>query len=375
VPFLEFGENFIDQICQEPHRIPNVFSFFLPEFQTAGPIQQANLVAPEGQVLTSPRIVDSVNGLVALSKWGLSDCFGGFGTETNCRYSFDAERIRSLATASLTFDVETTDAVTLVNELATLMTSGRLSQYARRIATDAITGISNTATAMDYARQIIATSPEYHATGTVRHLMSTRPPIAQQSEESIEEYKVVLYIMLDGGMDSFNLLAPHTCSMQNSQGQTLREQYEAERSSIAMSEAERTRIVSANGQPCSEFAIHENLPVVERLYNDGDLAFFSNIGLLDEPVTKESYFRTTELFSHKNMQDALQRIDPWDTSTGTGILGRTADRLAAKVRNIRLACKSKFTNCMYYRGFPSSQSQLKILQLPRLVFQDSPLSL
>ena len=357
VPFLQFGDSFYDQIGQEPHRIPNVFSFFLPEFQTPGPIQQAGLTAPEGQVLTSPRIIDSVNGLMSLSKWGLSDCFGGFGTETDCRYtdnfSFqqDADGIRSLATASFSDVVENTDPAAMVDELATLMTAGRLSRYARDTIVEVVSS-APTATALDYAGQLIVTTPEYHSTGIVRHQESERPPLETQSSGSAVPYKAVVYVMLEGGMDSFNMLAPHTCGTRNSQGQTLREQYEGERTSIAMSDSERTRIISAQGQPCSEFAIHQNLPVVERLYNDGDLAFFANIGVLDEPVTKESFFRTTELFAHNIMQEALQRIDPWSVSAGTGILGRTSDRLADKVRKVSVKFGTPLTPCQGFSVQP-----------------------
>ena len=35
-PFVEFGVDLQDAIGQEPHSLPNVFSFFLPEFSPAG---------------------------------------------------------------------------------------------------------------------------------------------------------------------------------------------------------------------------------------------------------------------------------------------------------------------------------------------------
>ena len=48
-PFLRFGQNLLDAIGQEPHKLPNVFSFFKPEYKPAGRIASAGLVSPESQ--------------------------------------------------------------------------------------------------------------------------------------------------------------------------------------------------------------------------------------------------------------------------------------------------------------------------------------
>jgi len=73
------------KIGQMAHDIPSVFSFFLPEYSLQGPIDRASLVAPEGQVLTSTRIVDSLNAYLSLIKYGLSQCWGGF---RSCTYMY-----------------------------------------------------------------------------------------------------------------------------------------------------------------------------------------------------------------------------------------------------------------------------------------------
>ena len=57
----------------------SVFSFFLPEFKTYGRVGDAELVAPEGTLLDMPKIVALMNGLFSLVKYGLSNCYGGFG--------------------------------------------------------------------------------------------------------------------------------------------------------------------------------------------------------------------------------------------------------------------------------------------------------
>jgi uncharacterized protein (DUF1501 family) len=65
------------------------------------------------------------------------------------------------------------------------------------------------------------------------------------------------------------------------------------------------------------------------LFNDGDLLFFANTGVLTKETDKENYWRDTEtqLFAHNFMQQAAQRIDPLKAEDGTGILGRMRDAL------------------------------------------------
>ena len=48
-PFLNLGQNLLDSIGQEPHKLPNVFSFFKPEYKPAGTIASAGLASPESQ--------------------------------------------------------------------------------------------------------------------------------------------------------------------------------------------------------------------------------------------------------------------------------------------------------------------------------------
>lgn len=331
--FAEFGERFPDMTGQSAYEVKSVFSFFLPEYTPTGPIQKAGIVSPESQLLTGPKIIDSVNGLLSMIQWGLSDCFGGFGLETDCRWIDDyhvddVDEIRSLGSGHLTRTPSGASAVEVIDELSVLMTAGRLSPESKSSLAAIIEGEINPTAAFVHAQQLIALSPEFHATGQVHRTGNERPapPIVEPGET--QPYRAVVYMLLDGGVDSFNMLVPHTCSSRN--GKNLREQYDSLRTTIAMTDDERTRIIAATGQPCSEFAVHQDLPVIERLYNDGDLSFFANVGVLDEPITKTDYFRTTELFGHNTMQKAAQRIDPWGLSAGTGILGRLSDKLKDK---------------------------------------------
>ena len=77
-PFVDFDTSMNLKIGQMAHALPNVFSFFSP-FYTTGALADASLVAPESQVMTGPKTIDFLNGLLSLIKYGLSSCLGGLG--------------------------------------------------------------------------------------------------------------------------------------------------------------------------------------------------------------------------------------------------------------------------------------------------------
>ena len=57
-----------DSIGQMAHEIPSVFSFFLPEYSSPGPVMRASLVAPEALLL--PSSLGLLNGMLSLVKFG-----------------------------------------------------------------------------------------------------------------------------------------------------------------------------------------------------------------------------------------------------------------------------------------------------------------
>lgn len=356
--FIEFGERFKHQIGQFAYEFPNVFSFFLPEFSPPGSLGNAGLVAPEAQVMTGPKVVDSLNGLISLIQWGLSDCFGGFGTRTECHWLDDfgadfIDEFESLSSGALEYIPSSSSLEAAVDEMTLLLTAGRISPTTTSVMLDAV-GDQPSDNVYRSIQELISVSPEFHATGLVSRDGNLRQSEVKEAPDSSEPYRALVVMLLDGGVDSHNMVVPHSCSRRNENGQNLREQYEFIRTSIAMTDDERTRIVSAKGQPCSEFAIHQDLPVVERLYRDGDLSFFANVGVIDEPITKDDFYRTTELFAHNKMQEEAQRVDPWGTSPGTGVLGRLNDKLISGV-SIDVCLCFDGSNGYFPQGF-SSQS-------------------
>jgi uncharacterized protein (DUF1501 family) len=335
IGLIDFDVSINTKIGQMAYAFPSIFSFFSPFF-TSGNLGEASLVVPEAQVMTGPRIVDSLNGLFSMIKFGLSSCHGGLGryqwwTYYDCsKYTVGSVNDGSLG--NLTFLPKINMTVeNITDELATLLTAGRLSYSNRDIVNQIINSESNRNTGLLKAQQLIVMSPEFHATNIIRKSGDIRqdPKAPTPSNKS---YKAIVHVFLEGGMDSFNMLIPHTCSQTNSEGQTLLQQYNAERTILAIEPYERTRVINAVGQPCSQFVINKDLEIVERLYKAGDLAFFANVGVLNQPVTPDDYYLKTKtaLFAHNMMQEETQKVDPYEKAPGTGMLGRMCEVLKKK---------------------------------------------
>jgi uncharacterized protein (DUF1501 family) len=331
--FIDFDVNVYKRIGQMAHAIPNIFSFFLPEHKPPGPVALASLASPEGQVITGPRTINFLNGVFSLIKFGLTSCLEGFGRYqwwdyNNCEeYTLGGSNKGVLGKLNYSPATSST-ASTYIDELAMLLTAGRLSTSSRKLITIVVAAEPNRKMAVMKAQQLIALAPEFHSTNIAQKSGATRPEL-ESPTPSTKPYKAVVYLLLDGGMDSFNMLVPHTCEVANGDGQTVLEQYYSERTSLAVGEGERSLVINAANQPCSQFVVHPDLEVVFRLYNEGDLAFFANAGVLNRPVTKDNYYQRTKtaLFGHNTMQDEAQKIDPYDGAPGTGILGRMCDVL------------------------------------------------
>jgi hypothetical protein len=262
----------------------------------------------------------------------MGPCFGGLGSGTagiQCA-SFEAGKY-ARNWGRLTYTPSSASAEDVINELAALMTAGRLSAASRQSILKVFQSEPVRALAVIKAQSLIAASPEFHSTNIVRRSGKTRP-LPTSPKPSTKEYKAVVYVTLSGGVDSFNMPVPHTCRSNNTNGQNLREQYNAERTTVAFTDDERTRIIDASGQPCEQFAIHPSLEIVERLYKEGDLAFFANAGVLNAPVTKKNYNRFHP--NHSSLITTpcgvrLRRRIHSEKAPGTGALAPRRDVLAA----------------------------------------------
>ncbi len=141
-------------------------------------------------------------------------------------------------------------------------------------------------------------------------------------------YKALVCILLAGGSDSFNTLVPLDADAYGA--------YSATRSNLALPQNSLLGLSPlVGGQP--NLGVHPAMPEVQQLFNNGRLAFVSNVGTLVQPTTREQFMNESVplplgLFSHAD------QIQQWQTSvpqsrSAYGWGGRVADILQSMNAN------------------------------------------
>ena len=102
----------------------------------------------------------------------------------------------------------------VVDELSTLLTSGRMSNRNRQVVVDALSNAyantNNPRKALLVAQQLIVSSSEFHTTSLPKNSHKERETTNTfTSTKSCKRYKAVVHLVLEGGMDSYNLLGKH----------------------------------------------------------------------------------------------------------------------------------------------------------------------
>lgn len=325
--------NMISKIGQEPIATPNVFSFFSPDYANPGAVNDASLTSPESQILTAPNIVGFLNGMMSMVDTGLNKCFGGFGLKSvnNCNQwnRMDPERY---ARGTLAFTPQGTNATDIVNELTLLLNGGRLSSSSRVAIETAYNEAGNADKALRMVQKLMLMTPEFHTTSVFKTISEDRPePVLP--DPPTNPYKALVYVNLDGGLDSYNVLVPHSqCTDESGAAKDMFAEYYNVRMPIGVEKGTLFPINVPTGQVCRTFGVHQKLPSVRTLYNDGDLGFFANLGVLQQPVTNKEQFRQlnskTALFAHNTQQEEINSVDIYDDAAGIGVGGRIADILS-----------------------------------------------
>lgn len=142
------------------------------------------------------------------------------------------------------------------------------------------------------------------------------------------QYKALVCLLLEGGMDSFNMLMPTTASEYDVYANT--------RSNLATPNFDcndpnnPNNIRPLGNDPCnSTHGVHPMMENMQSLYNEGKLAFISNVGTMVEQVTKANIWNSNlplGLFSH------IDQVAHWQTGVpherlATGWGGKMADLL------------------------------------------------
>ncbi|MEO0774910.1 MAG: DUF1501 domain-containing protein [Bacteroidota bacterium] len=152
---------------------------------------------------------------------------------------------------------------------------------------------------------------------------------ALESEaDTANDYKALVCILLAGGNDSFNMLVPTESSAYAD--------YATTRSNLALAPNSLLPLQpTGSNQP--QLGLHPAMPEVQGLFNNGRLAFVTNVGTLVEPTNKTQFFNGSArlplgLFSHAD------QIQQWQTSvpqsrSAYGWGGRMADILQSMNSN------------------------------------------
>jgi uncharacterized protein (DUF1501 family) len=155
--------------------------------------------------------------------------------------------------------------------------------------------------------------------------------IASRARANGEDFKALVYIFLDGGNDSFNMIAPQGAG-------SLRQRYEEGRRNIALAadDLHSLSLLSPpqiyGGESYSEFGMHPACNELANLFNNGELGVVCNAGPLVEPTTRSQVLNNTanlppRLFSHADQQRQFQSEPQEPFRFGWG--GRLAELLSA----------------------------------------------
>ncbi len=226
------------------------------------------------------------------------------------------------------------DSNEVIDELSTLLTSGRMSATNRRIVREAYSHTYATSNdrsyALQIAQQLILVSAEFHSTGLAKNSPRKREVASVVGKKTCNQYKAVVHLILKGGMDSYNLLVPHSQCQTESQGNygvamfsgvmvytiilllflctVSYEQYKNVRGSVAVDHSSLLKInADGSSQPCKIFGVHPNMPFLKDLYDQKDASFIAGVGVLSEPVDKANYLSRTKstLFSHEDSRSFM----------------------------------------------------------------------
>jgi len=178
--------------------------------------------------------------------------------------------------------------------------------------------------------RLMTAASEFHSSNVNQPTTTKRTVQAVQSTSG-RGFKGVVVLFLQGGVDSFNLLVPHSdCGATD-----LYKEYSDIRGNVALSKADLLGIdVPAGTQPCKRFGVHPAMPKVKKLYDEGDAAFIANAGAMVEPMTKSEYLAKSKqlppsLFAHNVMQRSAQTVHAQYASSD-GVLGRIIQALQSQ---------------------------------------------
>ncbi len=163
------------------------------------------------------------------------------------------------------------------------------------------------------------------------------------AEENADDYKALVCVVLNGGIDSYNVLIPRGT---NTTGDNGFNEYKAIRTDLGLNSANELlalnnpNMVGIRGlnSAYNSFGLHPTMIGMQQLFNTGKMAIMSNIGTLVEPIMHaDEYENSTKkiplgIYSHSDQLMQWQTSVP-QSRNAVGFGGRLADLLHATNTN------------------------------------------
>ncbi|ELB1500948.1 DUF1501 domain-containing protein [Vibrio alginolyticus] len=140
--------------------------------------------------------------------------------------------------------------------------------------------------------------------------------------------KSLVFIMLDGGNDSYNMLVPTSDKHYR--------EYKETRSNLALAKHDLLPLDGYQDKHGRSFGIHPSMPELQQLFAKNKLAFIANIGPMIEPINKRAFYSggvelPLGLMSHADQFKHWQTARP-NERTNRGWFGYLADSLQSGKR-------------------------------------------
>ena len=142
-----------------------------------------------------------------------------------------------------------------------------------------------------------------------------------EAAETSGEYKAIVCVLLEGGADSFNMVAPSDAAHGD---------YQAVRGSLALEKESLLALAhaNANGLNPGQHGMRGNMTKMQGLFNEKKLSIIANVGTLVQPVTQQDVLDgaplPSQLFAH-NTQRALWMMGNAKDTENKGWAGRAGD--------------------------------------------------
>lgn len=157
----------------------------------------------------------------------------------------------------------------------------------------------------------------------------TPPPVGEL--RITPQDKALVFILLAGGNDSYNMLVPTSAAYSD---------YQRSRSNLALDKNSLLPLQGYSDGDGNQFGLHPSMPNVQRLFGEKKLSFVANCGPLVEPTSKAQYADASVKLPVGLMSHADQ-IRHWQTGepaqrVKTGWFGKYADVLQKNKSNAQV---------------------------------------